>query len=132
VDDLSMAGRSNVRDADRGRVARGDLYLAESKLRAMRDRWPEPRLPEQDLAMASVAADIERLRVIVASLPERPASMPPGVELPHDWQQRRSQCRSCGAPVIWGTYPSGKRAPFDPDGTNHFATCPQRREWRKP
>lgn len=42
-----------------------------------------------------------------------------------------SRCRSCNAEITWGETSNGKRAPFDPDGTNHFATCPQRRDWRK-
>lgn len=42
------------------------------------------------------------------------------------------KCRSCGAPVIWGYTKAGKRCPFDPDGTSHFATCPQAKTWTKP
>lgn len=41
-------------------------------------------------------------------------------------------CRSCGAPIAWVVTNAGKRAPIDPDGTNHFATCPQAESWRKP
>ena len=40
-------------------------------------------------------------------------------------------CRSCNAPVVWGETPGGQRAPFDPDGANHFVSCPDRRAWRK-
>lgn len=40
-------------------------------------------------------------------------------------------CRSCNAPVVWGETPGGKRAPFDPDGANHFISCPDARAWRK-
>jgi hypothetical protein len=40
-------------------------------------------------------------------------------------------CRSCKSPIVWGETPTGKLAPFDPDGTNHFSTCPDRRAWRK-
>lgn len=122
--DIDRAGRSDPREDDPARRARGDLFLAQSKRAAMLSSWPEPRTVDQAAALASVVADIARLEAIVASLPERPPGMPPGVELPRDWMTRRSACRSCSAPVIWGTYPSGKRAPFDPDGTNHFATCP--------
>ncbi len=73
-----------------------------------------------------------------------------------------SSCRSCGASVLWGVTANGKRAPFDempdpagkfkiddtkdppvfewakpedPPGerfTNHFVTCPDRAQWRKP
>jgi hypothetical protein len=63
-------------------------------------------------------------------------------------------CRSCGAPIEWGTLrKSGKRMPFnaivpvrtfaDDDrrvvvvvdstvSTSHFATCPQAHAWRRP
>ncbi len=40
-------------------------------------------------------------------------------------------CRSCGAPVFWRITRKGTPAPFDPDGTSHFATCPQAATWRK-
>jgi hypothetical protein len=45
-----------------------------------------------------------------------------------DW----GTCRSCGAQIAWLVNDkSGKRSPFDLDGTNHFATCPQADSWRK-
>ena len=44
---------------------------------------------------------------------------------------QQTRCRSCNAVVTWGTTDRGKRAPFDADGTSHFATCPDRRVWRK-
>ncbi len=63
-------------------------------------------------------------------------------------------CRSCGAEIMWGTWPkSGKRMPIDVGGagdlvldssgfihkvpsnvegsTSHFATCPEAGKWRK-
>jgi hypothetical protein len=44
----------------------------------------------------------------------------------------RGECRSCAASVGWASNKStGRRAPFDPDGTSHFATCPQADRWRK-
>ncbi len=42
------------------------------------------------------------------------------------------ECRSCHATIFWSETPGGRRAPFDPDGTNHFVTCPDRVAWRKP
>lgn len=48
-----------------------------------------------------------------------------------DYPPEPSACRSCGAPIAWVVTRAGKRAPIDPDGTNHFATCPQAAEWRK-
>lgn len=41
------------------------------------------------------------------------------------------ECRSCHAPVLWRLTAKGKRAPFDQDGTSHFATCPDATRWRK-
>jgi hypothetical protein len=40
-------------------------------------------------------------------------------------------CRSCGAPLIWGETAAGKKCPFNPDGTSHFATCPDARSWSR-
>lgn len=40
-------------------------------------------------------------------------------------------CRSCGATVYWRVTSAGKRAPYNPDGISHFATCPQAQTWRK-
>jgi len=40
-------------------------------------------------------------------------------------------CRSCGSRITWGETPGGKLAPFDPDGTNHVASCLDRRVWRR-
>lgn len=41
------------------------------------------------------------------------------------------ECRSCHAPILWVTTHRGKRAPINPDGSAHFATCPQADAWRK-
>lgn len=41
-------------------------------------------------------------------------------------------CRSCHDMVLWVHTKAGKRAPLNPDGTSHFATCPQAPTWRKP
>lgn len=40
-------------------------------------------------------------------------------------------CRSCGAAIVWTITKAGKRSPVDPDGTTHFATCPQGKEWSR-
>lgn len=41
------------------------------------------------------------------------------------------KCRSCHAVVLWCVTPAGKKAPVNPDGVNHFVTCPQRDDWRR-
>lgn len=40
-------------------------------------------------------------------------------------------CRSCGADIHWIETASGKRMPVNPDGTSHFATCPNADQHRK-
>ena len=40
-----------------------------------------------------------------------------------------STCRSCNAPITWGESASGKRTPFDLDGSSHFTTCPDSCQW---
>jgi hypothetical protein len=47
-----------------------------------------------------------------------------------------SHCRSCSAPIWWGTTAAGRRNPFDViDGVrtaiSHFSTCPQANSWSK-
>ena len=47
--------------------------------------------------------------------------------LPHE---RPMACRSCGNTILFFETRRGKRAPFDPDGTSHFATCSDPERWR--
>ncbi len=51
-------------------------------------------------------------------------------------EDNRSECRSCGEPIIWCITASGKKMPVDePEDdaptTSHFATCPEADTWRK-
>jgi hypothetical protein len=42
------------------------------------------------------------------------------------------RCSSCQADVLWCRYDVTKRrAPFNPDGVSHFATCPQAAQHRR-
>lgn len=41
-------------------------------------------------------------------------------------------CRGCGKIVTFVLTKNGKRMPTDPDGTSHFATCPQAKRFKKP
>jgi len=43
----------------------------------------------------------------------------------------QEKCRSCRALVTWVKTEKGKWMPVDPDGTSHFATCPNANDWRK-
>jgi hypothetical protein len=57
-------------------------------------------------------------------------------EVPQGWHPVEgdvfAHCRSCQAAIGWYEHnESKKRAPFNPDGTSHFATCPQADQWRK-
>lgn len=51
-------------------------------------------------------------------------------------EEQQSECRSCGAAIIWCLTAKGKRMPVDvsyEEGptTSHFATCPDAGQWRK-
>jgi len=66
--------------------------------------------------------------------PQDTVAGPDGTEfrVPDGWEAGDvGRCRSCGAGVLWCTTPAGRRAPVDPDGISHFATCPQSNTWRK-
>ena len=50
-------------------------------------------------------------------------------------EENQSECRSCGAPIIWCVTSKGKKMPVDmPEGdeptTSHFATCQDADKWR--
>lgn len=42
-------------------------------------------------------------------------------------------CRgqNCGQTIFWRVLPSGKRCPFNADGSLHFATCVDRRQFQR-
>lgn len=44
---------------------------------------------------------------------------------------RAAACKGCGAPIVWVTHQNGKRAPYTPEGLNHFVDCPQAQQFRK-
>jgi hypothetical protein len=54
--------------------------------------------------------------------------------IPLEWvpSAKTSRCRSCDAMIVWCMTPRQKRAPVNPDGTSHFASCPDADRWRKP
>lgn len=43
-----------------------------------------------------------------------------------------SICRGCGEIIYWAITANDKRAPFDPDGISHFATCKAASKFRRP
>lgn len=47
-------------------------------------------------------------------------------------EPRAGVCRSCGAGILWWHTRHGRWAPYDLDGTPHFATCPSAHKHRKP
>jgi hypothetical protein len=42
-----------------------------------------------------------------------------------------AECRSCHVAITWELTPNGRRTPVNLDGTPHWATCPERRQWRR-
>jgi hypothetical protein len=55
--------------------------------------------------------------------------------IPANWSflgDKPGFCRSCHATVIWlQSDKSRKFSPFNPDGVNHFASCPDATAWRR-
>jgi hypothetical protein len=58
-----------------------------------------------------VAAELERARRALAALVHHVGT--PG------------ECRGCREAIVWIPHRNGKRVPYNPDGINHFATCPE-------
>lgn len=66
--------------------------------------------------------------------PPRPRleSAPAGWTVPEGWTaDNLGYCRSCQAKVLWCYTPAGRKNPVNPDGTSHFATCPDAPSWRR-
>jgi len=38
---------------------------------------------------------------------------------------------TCKAEIVWMIQRNGKRTPYNPDGTNHFITCPDREQFKR-
>lgn len=43
----------------------------------------------------------------------------------------RGLCKGCKAEIYWVQHNNGRRAPYGPDGVNHFAVCSQADQFRK-
>lgn len=41
-------------------------------------------------------------------------------------------CKGCGASIKWVRHRNGKRTPYDISGLNHFVSCPDAKEFKKP
>lgn len=50
------------------------------------------------------------------------ATAPIRFEIPVD--AKPQSCLSCGSRIFWILTKTRKKMPCDPDGTSHFATCP--------
>lgn len=64
--------------------------------------------------------------------PARLEAAPAGWTLPEGWTpDNLGHCRSCMAAVLWCYTAAGRKAPANPDGSSHFATCPDGPAWRR-
>jgi len=52
-------------------------------------------------------------------------------DIPAGTQQSKCRSKDCGAIIYWIKTEGGKAMPVDPDGTSHFATCPDAERFRK-
>lgn len=61
-------------------------------------------------------------------------NVPPfGVIVPDGYTfDNMSTCASCKAQIMWCITRKGNRAPLDPTGISHFATCPNAGDFRRP
>lgn len=39
---------------------------------------------------------------------------------------RSTLCKACGEMIVWAVTLDDHRRPYDPDGRNHYGTCPSR------
>ena len=63
-----------------------------------------------------------------------PYDGPPfGVTIPDGYTyDNMGKCSSCGESIVWCHTRKGNRAPLNPDGISHFATCPNAADHRRP
>lgn len=75
----------------------------------------EDRLPSQDeLAEKQLAEQRERMAALLKHVGE------PG------------RCKGCSAAITWVRHlDSGRTTPYDIDGLNHFASCPEAKQFKK-
>jgi hypothetical protein len=58
---------------------------------------------------------------------------PPGWVIPEGYvYDGLADCRGCGQKMAWTMTPAKRRAPLNPDGTSHFANCPEADRFRQP
>lgn len=87
---------------------------------------PERALPsEADYANAGVLEVTGQLREGMQGNTEAKSAKRREVKYEIPRGTRKSTCRGCEATIYWIRTPAGKQMPVDPDGTPHFATCPQ-------
>lgn len=56
-------------------------------------------------------------------------TLPSWAQTPEDL--RVAHCKACFAPMLWVLTTKGNRAPLNPDGTSHFASCPEAERFRR-
>lgn len=76
-----------------------------------------PPIEEIGNELAAARMELDRQAKTVAALVKNMGD--PGV------------CKGCGAEIWWMIHRNGKRAPYDPNGVNHFVTCVDREQFRK-
>jgi hypothetical protein len=80
-------------------------------------------------ALDEVRREVEEVRDWLVHPDPAP---PPGWVLPDGYEfVNLGTCKGCSARIMWCTTPVGRRAPVDRDGTSHFATCPDRDQFRR-
>ena len=83
---------------------------------------PDERIVADTDSEEQLRAELTRLRLIAAAAEHL---------VEHVGEPNRCSAPECRAPIYWIVHRNGKRAPYNPDGTNHFITCPAVEKFRR-
>ena len=85
-----------------------------------------------DGALAELTTKIERLRELATEAADRITNLKRNIASIYTTiGAGPGNCRACQEPVWWVTTKNGNRAPFTADGLNHFADCPNAKDFRR-
>lgn len=87
--------------------------------------------PSPDLAKAVAQIDevLERRQAVVC---EKCDELGNNMSLLLSAIGERAGCRGCSSPIFWVTHSrTGRKAPYDANGSSHFANCPKASQFRR-
>ena len=100
----------------RARYEKWKQFAEDASERALAEKIGEPNLEAGDYGPQTIAR----------TAPDSPQRSVIPINA------RPQKCKTCDARIFWVETDAGKRMPVDPDGSSHFATCPDANAHRKP